>query len=356
MLPFDYGTPRSGWGWRTIVDFAETAAPVFLALAIVILAGPQKLGEPKSEREMTNIEFCVDVSGSMGFPFGGETRYDVSMRAIDEFLAARKGDAFGLTFFANNVIEWVPLTNDPSALRCAPPFMKPEMVPPWMGGTMIGKALREAKKTLAERQEGDRMIILVSDGESFDLSDGQDEAVARELKAENIAVYHIHVSDESPPESMGVITTLTGGEMFSAGDPDGLKSIFKRIDAMRQAKLRKKVAETLDDFFPWAIASLSTLRRHGTGVVRLEIYAMVAEVSALAAAIVMLLAEWIHARRVRRLATLAFGPRGRPAAVGDSRRSASRRRNGCIGLGARYAPYNSSQISRGRVHSRQSTP
>jgi hypothetical protein len=28
---------------------------------------------------------------------------------------------------------------------------------------------------------------------------------------------------------------------------------------MRQAKMKKKVAETLDDFAPWAIAGLSTL-------------------------------------------------------------------------------------------------
>ena len=51
------------------------------------------------------------------------------MKAIDEFLKIRKGDAFGLTFFGNNVLHWVPLTSDPSAIRCAPPFMKPENVP-----------------------------------------------------------------------------------------------------------------------------------------------------------------------------------------------------------------------------------
>jgi Ca-activated chloride channel family protein len=40
---------------------------------------------------------------------------------------------------------------------------------------------------------------------------------------------------------------------------------------------------------------------------------MVAELVLVAAAILALMAEWLHARRVRRLARLAFGPRARPA-------------------------------------------
>ena len=40
---------------------------------------------------------------------------------------------------------------------------------------------------------------------------------------------------------------------------------------------------------------------------------MLPEILALAAAAVLALAEWRHARRVRHLAPLAFGPRGRAA-------------------------------------------
>lgn len=40
---------------------------------------------------------------------------------------------------------------------------------------------------------------------------------------------------------------------------------------------------------------------------------MLPEILALASAAVLALAEWLHARRVQRLAALAFGPRGRPA-------------------------------------------
>lgn len=258
-LPLDHAGVGAGRAARLGLDLADSLAPVLLGAAILILAGPQRLGEPKSERMLTNIEFCVDVSGSMTAKFGDGTRYDTSMRAIDDFLAARSGDAFGLTFFADNVIQWVPLTTDPSALRCAPPFMDPKSGPPWMMGTMVGKALRACKKTLVEREEGDRMVVLVTDGYSFDLSNGNDAAVANELKKEGISVFIIHVAESEIPTEMGTIAAITGGEAFSAGDPAGLKAVFQRIDGMKQARMKKTIAETQDDFEPYCIAGLSTL-------------------------------------------------------------------------------------------------
>jgi Ca-activated chloride channel family protein len=212
---------------------------------------------------LTNIEFCVDVSGSMTTPLGDGTRYDASMKAIDEFLKIRQGDAFGLTFFGNNVLHWVPLTGDPSALRCAPPFMKPENVPHWMGGTMIGKALLACKEILTSREEGDRMIILVSDGDSFDLSGGNDESVAQTLKKSNITVYSIHISSGAPPPEIVTITGITGGEVFPVDDPQALQAVFRRIDLMKATKLEKTAPELLDHFGPFCVVGLSLLGATG---------------------------------------------------------------------------------------------
>src|SRR6185503_6249203 len=113
----------------------ESLPALILAVVILILAGPQAWSEPRTKRALTNIEFCVDVSGSMMAKFGEGDRYDASMAAINSFLDFRKGDAFGLTFFGNNVLHWVPLTTDPSAIKCAPPYMRPENAPPGFGGT-----------------------------------------------------------------------------------------------------------------------------------------------------------------------------------------------------------------------------
>jgi Ca-activated chloride channel family protein len=95
VLPFDHGRPGRGRGWAFAINLAESLPALLLAVVVVLLAGPQQFAEPKSRRRLTNIELCVDVSGSMSVPFGDGTRYDASMKAIDEFLDYRKGDAVG---------------------------------------------------------------------------------------------------------------------------------------------------------------------------------------------------------------------------------------------------------------------
>ncbi len=257
VLPFDHGRLRQGRWLAALIHGFELAPVAVLAIAIILLAGPQRLGLPKNKRVLTNIEFCVDISGSMTAEFGSGSRYDASMEAIDAFLDFRQGDAFGLTFFGHNVLHWVPLTSDTSAIRCAPPFMRPENVPPWFGGTEIGKALMACQEVLIRREEGDRMIILVSDGDSFDLNNDNDLHIAKQLRRHNIAVYAVHISESEIPGPIANITTLTGGEVFQPGDPEALKSVFQRIDQMQTTRLEKTLAETLDDFIPYCVAGLS---------------------------------------------------------------------------------------------------
>ncbi len=232
VLPFDHGVQKSGAWLRGFIGIAEMLPALLLVVVIIMLAGPQKLSEPRTRRAMTNIEFCVDISGSMTAKFGEGSRYDVSMQAIDEFLDFRDGDAFGLTFFGNSVLHWVPLTTDKSAVRCSPPFMRPEIAPPWFGGTEIGRALRACQKRLIQREEGDRMIVLVSDGQSSDLSNGNDEEIARDFVKDDIIVYAIHISQSEAPGPIVNITSITGGEVFNPGDTAALEGVFHRIDQM----------------------------------------------------------------------------------------------------------------------------
>jgi len=259
VLPFDHGQQKSGRWLKAILNVAQSLPALLLAVVIVVLAGPQQFSEPKTKRALTNIEFCVDISGSMTARFGEGTRYDASMKAIDEFLDFREGDAFGLTFFGNSVLHWVPLTTDTSAIRCSPPFMRPEVAPPWFGGTEIGKVLLACKDFLTDREEGDRMIVLVSDGHSSDLRNGSDEAIARKLRDNSIVVYAIHISETNIPDEIVNITSITGGEVFNPGDTEGLKCVFHRIDQMQEAKLEKVSAETMDHFVPFCVAGLVLL-------------------------------------------------------------------------------------------------
>jgi len=256
-IPVDFTGRRPGHLLRTIVNLAESLSPVLLALAIWLAAGPLQLGKPEMKRALTNILFCIDVSGSMTSKFGSGTCYDASLDAIDRFLDLRDGDAFGLLFFGNSVLRWTPLTNDVSAIRCAPPFMRPENLPAWFGGTAIGTALLECRKVLLEQEEGDRMIILVSDGMSSDLMGGNDEAIARRLVDASITMYGIHIGGGEAPADVATIAALTGGEVFAPGNESALASVFARIDNMKRAEMKKTIAQQQDNFQPYiAVASL----------------------------------------------------------------------------------------------------
>ena len=257
-LPQDFGVSRSGRFSDFVIRCFLSAMPLMMATAIVLWAGPRRLGVPQAERELTNIEFCLDLSGSMNGKFGAGTRYDAAMEAINGFVDKRPGDAFGLTVFGDNAEHWIPLTTDPSAFRCAVPFLNPRKLPPgYGGGTMIGLGLKKCQDVLVTREKGDRMIILVSDGMSFDLGNGKEEVIGKSLAEDNIVVYSIHIGSGITPTEVSAVTNLSGGKSFSPQDIQSLESVFARIDKMEVAELKQTYAEVLDWFGPFTIAGVS---------------------------------------------------------------------------------------------------
>lgn len=254
-LPSDHHPHRRRRFLTFLLGLTGSLPALLLALAILLLAGPRKFEQPRSAREMTNIQFCIDVSGSMTAPFGDGDRYDAAMAAVNSFIDYRKGDSFGLSIFGNSVLHWIPLTSDVSAFRCAPPFLHPSKLPGWFGGTEIGKALKACEDVLTSREEGDRMILLISDGQSMDLYNGKDVEIANSLKENGIVVYGVHVAEGAPPPEVSVIASITGGQYFSAGDPASLEAVFKQIDAMKQAPIKRLTPDPVDNFEPFLIAS-----------------------------------------------------------------------------------------------------
>lgn len=259
VVPFDHAEVRPRRLRNTLLTVAHSLPLVLVALAITLLAGPLLPREPEDKRVLTNINFLLDVSGSMMAPFDHGTRYEAAMDQLLQFVDQRKGDAFALTIFGSNVLHWCPLTLDASALRCAKPFLAPDKLPPYFGGTMIGMGLEACIRNLVQQPEGDRMIILLTDGYSFDLSGGNDAAVAKKLKDNRITVFAIHVAEGSPPAEIGLIASMTGGEVFAAGDAANLQEVFQRINAMARARVEKQAADMADAFRPFSIAGFGVL-------------------------------------------------------------------------------------------------
>ena len=257
-LPFDHqDAPHAKWLAR-LLRLINLLPALTLACAIFMLAGPRKFERPQNKRKLTNIQFVLDVSGSMTADFGTGDRYEAAMDALNEFLTYRKGDAFSLMIFGSDNLRWVPLTTDVSAFKYAPPYLHPDNLPNWFGGgTEIRKALKQSQQYLLHATEGDRLIILLSDGHSSDLNGGKDVAIAKELQENNISVYTIHIGDGAAPAEVSTIASMTGGATFAAGEPEALTAIFKRIDEMAQAPLERLTPDPVDHFKPYAIAALS---------------------------------------------------------------------------------------------------
>lgn len=258
VLPFDHQAHPRRRAWAGLLGAFETVPLLLLAGAIVILAEPQMLKRPKAERVLTNIQICLDVSGSMTGP-----RYELASKAISNFTKAREGDAFGLTLFGSYQIRWIPLTKDLKAIRNAMPFADPARQPVHMGGTSIAAALRFCKANMeAEAQEGDRLIVLVSDGYSSDLDGGENERVAEELKQAHITLYHIHVAEDEVPSEVVDMARMTGGEALAATDAASIQQVFHHIDRMKPARFRSVGTQPLDHYRPFALAALALCGLH----------------------------------------------------------------------------------------------
>jgi Ca-activated chloride channel family protein len=261
-LPFDHGQQRDGRWLRSLTNLAGTLPAVLLAIAVLMLAGPRKPAPPLDERILNNIIICLDVSGSMGVPFGQKgTRFEAAAAATKQFCSFRKGDAFGLTIFGSEYVHWIPPTQELSAISNAMKYVRPDNMPAWMGGTLIASALRGCRDELVRVAEGDRAVVLITDGGSGDFSNGGDRAVAQELADQKIRVYSVRIGSDDfggmGSDGLYTIAAATGGKVFSAGDPAALNTVFHEIDGMQKAKFKQVTADWVDAYTPLAVTGLA---------------------------------------------------------------------------------------------------
>lgn len=259
VLPFDYGRQRDGRHLRALVNLAQTLPALLLAVAVLVLAGPRRAAPPEDERILNNIIICIDMSGSMSSPFGHSTRFDSAMESATQFCEYRKGDAFGLTVFGTEYLHWFPPTKELSAIRNAMPFVKPARQLPWFGGTLIARALEGCKERLTRTKEGDRAVILFTDGGSGDFGGGRDRQIGQQLADAKIRVFTILIgADLGEPGVDGIYTiaAITAGKVFKVDDQNALTSVFHEIDGMQKAKFKQVTSDWVDYYRPLALAGL----------------------------------------------------------------------------------------------------
>ena len=86
--------------------------------------------------------------------------------AIDEFAGQLDGDAVGIVAFAGSAFLVCPITLDYGAFHESLAAIDTDTIP--RGGTNIAAAIAEADLALHRRRGGDKILILMTDGENLE--------------------------------------------------------------------------------------------------------------------------------------------------------------------------------------------
>jgi len=173
--------------------------------------------------------------------------------------------------FGTEYLHWLPPTKELSALKNSMPFVEPARRLPWFGGTMIANALRGCKERLTRTKEGDRAIILITDGSSADFMNGGDRQIAEELAEERIRVFTIMIGRNGfGSDGVYTVAAFTAGKVFEAGDPTALTTVFLEIDRMQKAKFKQVTSDWVDYYRPLSFAGLITAGMWGLSLLGLR--------------------------------------------------------------------------------------
>ncbi|HEX7990004.1 MAG TPA: VWA domain-containing protein, partial [Stenotrophomonas sp.] len=215
---------------------------------------PQQLGEPiEPPRQARQMMLAVDLSGSMSEPdmqLGGQVvdRLTAAKAVLADFLDRREGDRIGLLVFGQRAYALTPLTADRATVRDQ---LRDSVVGLAGRETALGDAIALSVKRLREQPQGQRVLIVLTDG--VNTAGVLEPLKAAELaKAEGVRVYTIAFGGSGGMSLFGVklpgaddqvdeatltkVADETGGRFFRARDTDELVNIYAELDRLEPVK------------------------------------------------------------------------------------------------------------------------
>jgi len=252
--------------------------PVWLAIAawvclVAATARPQWLGElvemPVTGRDLM---LAVDLSGSMA-----EEDFLIEGRRVDrltatkwvagQFIERREGDRLGLILFGDQAYLQAPLTFDRATIST---LLDESAIGLAGKATAIGDAMGLALKRLRLREEGDRILVLLTDGRNT--AGTNPLQAARMAAAEDLKIYTIGIgademlvnslfgqrrinpSAELDEKTLSEIARLTGGRYFRARDTRELEEIYRLLDQLEPVEQEAQSFRPTTALYPWPLA------------------------------------------------------------------------------------------------------
>lgn len=250
-------------------------------LLLAAACRPQWLGREEVRLPATgrDLMLAVDLSLSMRendmqLPGRGRVnRLEAIKHVAGEFIERREGDRIGLILFGDQPYLQAPLSFDRETILT----LLDEAEIGFLGRrTAIGAAIGLAIKRLRLREDGDRVLILLTDGAN---TAGEIEplAAARYAAANDIRIYAIGVGAEQSvrrglfglrrvnssadldEKTLEQVAEISGGRYFRARASEELAAVYQSIDALEPAAEELGGFRPRTELFPWPLAAALVL-------------------------------------------------------------------------------------------------
>ena len=180
---------RNSVEWQVRSFLRDLIMTVFIILTVLAASEPRSGRKPMTgERSGLDVAVAFDVSRSMLADDLSPSRLDRSVAALQQMTRSLDDSRFSLIPFKGDALLMVPMTEDRVVLDL------------WIGrlgpglsthpGTDVELALRTARDSFPRGDGRNRVLILITDGETLS---GRIDRIARELAEEGLPVYTMAV-------------------------------------------------------------------------------------------------------------------------------------------------------------------
>lgn len=221
------------------------------------------------------VVVAIDLSSSMlAQDFAPRDRLSVARETVVRFVEGRPHDPVGIVAFAAEAITVAPATRYHPVVLDAVRRLQVGLLP---DGTAIGDGLAIAVNRVRDLPGRERVVVLMSDGESNQGAVDPLEAASAASRFD-VRVFTIGVGSRVPAPSasdgpadggevaaeldealLREIAAVTGGAYFRATDPEALRAIYLEIDRLTATPLEERRQVRYREWYPLLLLAAGAL-------------------------------------------------------------------------------------------------
>lgn len=230
-------------------------AVAFVAFAIVMAAGPQKVSHVQTTSYSGRVVVgLADDSGSMSrcldplSTYPCVTTYHDMATGFDSFTRVRQTDVVAVTLFSDSPL----VLTDPSQPRTQTLTALAQAKPRFQGTEPL-VALNSAIAQFKNAPEGARVLVIMSDGE-YDISAQDLEAIGNQLKDLNVSVHWIMPDwDKAGPYEHDLYKLMqhVHGRIYEVGSRGDIGNAFLKIAVVEDPRLGPATKSITTDLMPY---------------------------------------------------------------------------------------------------------